>query len=52
MRRSPRQNVWWPSDDELKTRISFVPEVDDCVCGAFVFRIGAGGDVILGVDVF
>ncbi len=47
MRRSPRRIEWWPSDDELKTRISCVQEVDGCVWGAFVVRIEAGGDVII-----
>jgi len=50
--RSPSQNVRRPSDDELRTRISCVQEVDDCIWEAFVIRIGAGSDVILLIFVF
>jgi len=49
VRRSPKQGKGWPSNEELKTRISCVQEVDGCVWGAFVFRIEAGGNVIIWV---
>ena len=52
MHRSPRQIVRRPSNDELRTRISCVREVDDCVWEAFVVLIGAGGDEVLLMVVF
>ena len=52
MRRSPRRIVRQPSDDELRTRLGCVQEVDDCVWEAFIVRIRAGGDVILLMFVF
>ena len=52
MRRSPKRILRRPNDDELRTRISCVREVDGCVWEAFVVLIGAGGDEVLLMVVF
>ena len=52
MCRSPSQIVRRPNDDELRTRISCVREVDDCIWEAFIVLIGAGGDEVLLMVVF